>query len=348
MSGGERRGETSSRRRRAVSASARHRVIVALVAVAGIATLAGCDGRERAGAREAARPAPSRERPRLESTLPPPAGRAVSPGDPRAVAAAQAFLRDPVQREACGPYALITESAAARRAEWVSLCAAIAEPFEAEYTRRLGVPLHHPPAGTIVLFSERSRFRAYAASDPALPGGYAGFSLAAWGLVALPVGDIAAEEIARTLAHELAHLAHRRAFGVELPPWLAEGLADAVGDSAGPAGFAPFEGFAGVEGIRRRLLLGYRAGQAESLERLVSLDRDRFDRGTVSYDYEQSALFVRFLLLDGGYGPSFRQWLVTQTYRRGEPAPDLPAALGSNWPELERRFRDWLGLNDRP
>ncbi|MEO7795590.1 MAG: hypothetical protein ABIV06_12540, partial [Thermoanaerobaculia bacterium] len=157
-------------------------------------------------------------------------------------------------------------------------------------------------------------------------------------------GDLDAEAVAQTLAHELSHLAHRRAFGHELPPWLAEGLADAVGDSATTAGFLPLSDLDVVAGIRKRLCGGYEIRRTESLARLVDLDRSGFDRGSVSFDYEQSALLVRFLLLDPGLGPRFRAWLGVRAKLRSN-APGLPAALQVSWPELERRFASWLGCS---
>ena len=305
-----------------------------------VASLLGCD-RPRAG--------PPMPVPELRSVLPGatptplPAGRAVSAGEPGQVAAAVGFLEAPVITEACGPYTLVTDARGPRIGSLRRICAGPVAGLDAEYRQRLGVPLHHPARGTLVAFADRRRFRAWAAADGRLPQGYAGLSLAASGLVALPVGDIPEAEVARTLTHELAHLAHRRAFGVELAPWLSEGLAGAFGDSARGEGFTPLSGFAGVEGLRVRLLGGYGTSRAGSLERLVGLDRDRFDRGAVSYDYEQSALFVRFLLLDSALAPRFRSWLVARAWRGAEPTAALPAALAADWVELERRFRTWLG-----
>ncbi|KAB2967660.1 MAG: hypothetical protein F9K18_03970 [Thermoanaerobaculia bacterium] len=264
-------------------------------------------------------------------------------GEPRLVTAARDHLAEPVRSEACGPYRLLTDAEGDLLDSLRALCAAPVAGFEREYRARLGVPLHHPPRGTLVLFADRRRFRTYVEADGELPQGYAGFSLAAAGLVALPAGDLFADDVARTLAHELAHLAHRRAFGVEPEPWLAEGLADAVGDSARAEGFAPLAGFAGVEGLRERLLGGYASGRAGSLERLAGLDRDRFDRGRVSYDYDQSALLVRFLLLDTGLAPRFRAWLAARTWLKSTPVVPVTEALGIRLPELERRFRAWLG-----
>jgi len=267
----------------------------------------------------------------------------VPPGEPAAVGPARAALGAPQTAEDCGPYRLVTDAGGPLLAAVRALCAGPIARFEAEYRARLGVAASHPPRGTLVLFADRRRFRAYVAADGELPRGYAGFSLAAAGLVALPVGDLPADEVARTLTHELAHLAHRRTFGVDLEPWLSEGLADAVGDSADRNGFVPLAGFSGVEGLRERLRGGYASGAAGTIERLVALDRARFDRGTVSYDYDQAALFVRFLLLDPEVAPRFRAWLAARTRRGATGAPAPPAAFELDFGRLETRFRAWLG-----
>ncbi|HSM52225.1 MAG TPA: hypothetical protein VLA75_12565 [Thermoanaerobaculia bacterium] len=268
-------------------------------------------------------------------------------GEPEAVAAARTALGLPVVEEACGPYRLVTDATGVQLGRIRALCSGPVAALEGEYRARLGIAPAHPPAGTLVLFAERPRYRRYAAADPALPQVYAGFSLAADGLVALPVGDLSIDEVTRTLIHELAHLAHRRAFGLQLEPWLSEGLSDAFGYSAGPEGFAPLAGFTGLEGLRARLLGGYALGRAGSVERLVGLSRDQFDRGPVSYDYDQSALFVRFLLLDPELSSRFRAWLAARTGRGEVPPVPLPEALGVDLDELERRFRQWMGAPGR-
>lgn len=78
------------------------------------------------------------------------------------------------------------------------------------------------------------------------------------------------QSFARTLAHELTHVVHRRALGGDLPRWLSEGLADAIGDTATGAGIGTLEGLEGSEGIADRLLLGVDAGRAQSRRGLVS------------------------------------------------------------------------------
>lgn len=270
-------------------------------------------------------------------------GLAVPPGDARLVALARGFLDTATEIEAsCGAYRVFSDLGGERLATTLSACRALARALDAEYAARTGLWPSHPPAGTLVLFADRRRFREYVAADGELPTGYAGFSMPGSGLIALPAGDVDAHELARTLAHELAHLAHRRAFGRELPRWLSEGLADAVGDDATPHGFDPFEGSVGAAGVRRRLRAGYAAGRVGSIERLLRLDPASFDAELVSYDYDQSALFARFLLLDPDLAPRFRGYLRRFAERGASGSPPLPEEVERDLSDLDAAFRVWL------
>ncbi len=310
------------------------RALRALLLLAALA-LPGCRQAPEGGA---GGPFPTAPPPREPE--PAPAGRPVSAGEPAAVAAARAALGTPVVAEACGPYQLLTDAAGPLLGGLRALCAGPVTAFESEYRHRFGVAPSEPPAGTLVLFAERRRFQRYVAADPRLPRVAAGFSLALDGLVALPAGERPLAEVAGTLIHELAHLAHRRTFGSPLEPWLSEGLADELGYSAGPDGFASPAGFTGMEGLRTRLRGGYATGRAGPLARLVALPRSSFDRDPVSWDYDQAALFVRFLLLDPELAPRFRAWLAARA--AGGTPPPLTAGLGLDEEALESRFRRWL------
>ena len=59
----------------------------------------------------------------------------------------------------------------------------------------------------------------------------------------------------------------------------------------------------------------------------------------ISYDYEQSALFVRFLLSEPQLAIGFRKFL--KDFAGGEVyTPEgLAADLGASWEDLERRFQ---------
>lgn len=316
-------------------------------AVALMAALAafGCEGRPGAAPTAAPPATPATATPERP---PVPAGRLVTDGEPEAVAALEHFLAPPPRRRSCGPYRLLSDLPPSRLIGIEKLCATIAATLEEELAARFGVVPAHPPRGTIVLFASRRRYRDAVAAAGDLPQGYAAWSDARLGTVALAAGDVAAEELARTLAHELTHLAERRVFGFPRPRWLSEGLADAIGDSATPAGFRKLEGFVGVE-VQRRRWLEMSQGRSGDLVRLVAGGPDAFDRGPASLDYELSALFVRFLLLDAELAPRFRAWLADQTVQR-PTIPALMPGLGVDAATLEQSFSAWVatGTPSRP
>jgi hypothetical protein len=301
--------------------------------------VAGCGGKPAAvPVRETVAPA--------AEPAPLPAGRAVPEGEPDAVNALTRFLDAPTTAEPCGPYTLRSDLTGAALAHVDSICETIAGALEGEIAARFGLTPQHPPRGTIVLFASRRRFREAAAAESGLAAGYAAWSDARLGVLAVPGEGIGGDELARTLAHELTHLAERRLFGFPRPRWLSEGLADAVSDSASAKGLAPLSGFAGAEASRQRWLAhaassSAPAGSSGPLERLVGLGWDQFDSGAANRDYELAALFVRFLLLDPELAPRFRAWLASQTLQERSPE-SLPAALATGWPALERRFATWV------
>ena len=88
-------------------------------------------------------------------------------------------------------------------------------------------------------------------------------------------------------------------------------------------------------------ITAFAAGESGALQRLVALPEAHFDAAPASLDYELSALFVRFLLLDRELSPRFRAWLAAQTFEPRSPE-SLPAALAIGWPSLERRFASWV------
>jgi len=242
------------------------------------------------------------------------------------------------QEGRCGPYALTTDSSDSRL---LFACEKIGATLDAVYSERFGVTPIGTPAEGIVLFGELATYRHYVEEDGRLAAGYAGFASDIDGLVVLHAGSGRKSAIT-TLAHELTHLVHRRALGTNLPPWLAEGLADAIGYSATEEGIGPLRGVVGIEALAERLRGALDRGWARPLEELVGLPRSGFDHGARSFDYEQSALLVRYLLLDRELAPRFKGYL--QAIARGERyGPErLRAALGLSWNDLERGFSGWL------
>lgn len=244
-------------------------------------------------------------------------------------------MTDPVET-ACGPYLVLTDVTDAAPLE---LCRRIGAGLDAVYRDRFGLEPVGEPAGAVLLFADRSAFRRWAAETAGLRSGYAGFSRAARGLVALPAdGDL----LAGTLTHELTHLVNRRALGADLPPWLSEGLADAIGDAVGAGGLEDLAGIRGAEGQARRLAAAYASDRAPSLARLAARRRGEFDREVPSFDYEQSALVVRMLLLEEDLAPGFRRFLAALAGGEKYTPALLPRAVGAGWHELDRRLAAWL------
>ncbi len=289
---------------------------------------------------QARRPAP----PPVETEL---RGRLAETPDPALLDSARALLAGGGRQENCGPYRLYTDATDERL---IAACRRPAELLDEIYAARYGIRPRGEPAAAIVLFADARSYRAFA-REGGVPLGYAGYALAARGLAVFHAtgsdsrrasGATALDSFVNTLVHELTHLVNRRALGVNLPPWLAEGLADGIGDTATPEGFDPLDGIVGLGPLARRLKGARESGKAGNLERLVSLKRGEFDRGTVSYDYEHSALLVRFLLAEPELASGFRKFL--SDFAGGEPYhPDrLVTALGTSWSGLENRFTPWL------
>lgn len=268
----------------------------------------------------------------------PPAGRPASRPDSQALAAARRHLGQPLRETGCGGYRLLTDLAVARIAP---ICSRAVAGLDEAYAALYGVAPVGRPAEAVLLFADEGSFRRFV-SDDGGAAGYAGYAVGARGFAALAAGARSDDELASTLIHELTHLVSRRALGPDLPPWLSEGLADGVGDAATAAGLAEPRGFDGVGFQVERLRGAYRLGRAASLERLVALRWGEFDARTVSFDYEQSALLVRFLLAEEDLAPRFRGYLATLAGgERYDPAA-LGRRLGSSWSELDERFRTWI------
>ncbi len=276
--------------------------------------------------------------PLATSVVTEPRGRLPEPPQAELLESARLALGAGGRLESCGPYPLWTDVLDSRL---IAACGRLAAELDELYGKRYGIRPRGEPAEAIVLFAEIASYRPFASSS-GVPLGYAGYALAARGLAVFYVGDQPFETFLMTLTHELTHLLNRRALGVNLPPWLSEGLADGIGDTATPDGFGVLEGARGSEAQARRLRQAYASDRAGGLRRLLSLGRGEFDRGAVSFDYEQSALLVRFLLSQDDLSPGFRAFL--SRFAAGEPyAPEqLPTVLGVTWVDLDRRFAGWV------
>ncbi|MGB5159839.1 MAG: hypothetical protein WBQ27_01790 [Thermoanaerobaculia bacterium] len=245
------------------------------------------------------------------------------------------------QEGSCGRYSLIGDTADPVLLE---SCNLLASELDDTYAKRLGVIPLGDPVATIILFNDRQAYWDFSEQQGLSAPGYAAHSKPSRGYTAIWADSRRPEDFAKTLVHELTHLVNRRALGGNLPRWLSEGLADALGDTATPAGIQQLQGLEGAEGQAERLRLAYETEQVPSVARLVTLGSKAFDGGAVSYDYEQSALLVRYLLLDPELASRFRGFLADLA----GGAPSAPELLQQRqtveWAELDHRLQSWLGV----
>ena len=253
--------------------------------------------------------------------------------------AARDHLDDGGKTGTCGPYSVLGDVTAPAL---LRSCELLAAALDGTYTERLGVTPLGVPAATILLFSSRTAYSEFSANQGMQASGYAAHSKPSEGYSAIWADASRPDDFARTLVHELTHLVTRRALGGNLPRWLSEGLADALGDTATPEGIQPLQGFVGAEGQAKRLRLGYETGAVGSVERLIALGPGEFDSTPNSYDYEQSTLLVRYLLLDPELGPRFRAFLAELAQGASSTPERLQQHLAVDWLELDRSLRDWL------
>ena len=257
--------------------------------------------------------------------------------DPDVQVIAQRIFGSESTNRHCGSYALMTDL---RDPSLLRACDRLASSLDQVYQERFGVTPQGQPAATVILFAQRAALRQFAAETGGRGAGYAAYTNATDGYLAMHA-QADRIEVLRTLTHELAHLVHRRALG-DLPRWLSEGLADAIGDSATEGGFQPLEGIVGAEGQARRLLGAIDSRRAPGVERLVKQPASDFDKGTVSYDYETSALFVRYVLTDATLAPRMRDYLAAIAAGAQVTPEALVRRLEVDWRQIDRDLSTWL------
>ncbi len=273
--------------------------------------------------------------------------RVVGTGGPRQAVEAKREVIEEARRhmqgggraERCGPYNLFTD---VDGTSLLGACQRIGETLDAHIQDLYGTAPRGIPAESILLFDRREGFRAFAEPRGTFRAGYAAYARGSEGFLAAFVEGQPPAEVVQTLAHELAHLVLRRTFGTDLPRWLSEGLADGVGDAATVDGLRPPYQSAGVEAELQRLNHGHRAGQVSGLGRLTSMGDDQFDRGVVSYDYELSAVFIRWLLIDPERARGLRGFLSGLVGGRDYDPEALREALGRSWSELDQSLSRWI------
>jgi len=133
------------------------------------------------------------------------------------------------RESSCGPYSLLEDMADPLLLE---TCNLLATELDDTYRQRLGVAPLREPAATILLFSHRNGYRDFSEQQGIQASGYAAHTSPSQGYAAIWADSSRPDDFAKTLVHELTHLVNRRSLGGNLPRWLSEGLADALGDTA--------------------------------------------------------------------------------------------------------------------
>ena len=185
------------------------------------------------------------------------------------------------------------------------------------------------------------------------------------GYLALPVQSVDRAEVFSVLVHELTHLLNRRAIGPALPPWLSEGLAEALAISRidGDGSLHP-DALGGERrdaagsvvrwgGLASIMLISDALDQDRlpTLRQLMRLDRQGFHRqGSSQLNYALSAFWVRYLVSGSELSPTagFRAFL--DEVAKGQPITEerFLTRLEKGWSELESGFRLWIRLQYIP
>lgn len=261
------------------------------------------------------------------------------PPDGETLAAAREHLRSGGVQDECGPYLVWTD---ATEDGLLAGCRRTVAGLDDVYEDRFGVRPVSRPAEAIFLFEELEAYRAFAAGEGLSSFGYSAHSIPSRGYVAVWCGGRSTDEVLGTMVHELGHVLNRRALGTGLPRWLEEGLADGLGDTASEHGIGALAGAEGARGQLERLRGGYATERVGSIEELLAKGAGEFDRGTVSYDYEQSAFFVRYLLSDPELRDRFRT-LLADLAGGATWAPELVTSrLDMSWDQLDRGLESWV------
>ncbi|MEM8963285.1 MAG: hypothetical protein AAGD38_17500 [Acidobacteriota bacterium] len=276
------------------------------------------------------------------------------PGEPPSeeqLASARRHIGD-LEEGRVGPHRLLTD---VDDPELLAYLDRVASQVETVYKRRFGLQPIDQPRAAVVLFAYNKDYRAFQNETERIRGlPAAGHATA--GMLALWRGGHARSLVAATLAHEMVHLINRRAVGPALPPWLDEGMAEAIGtskinddgtlDPTAFGGVAVHGGgrvtYAGGQSAVHQLRARLRSGRLVPLDELVRFDWESFvESSDRQIHYAQAGGFVRFLL-DSPYADGFRQYLSRVSRGETPDADRLWSTLAAEPEDVQRDFNDWL------
>ena len=188
------------------------------------------------------------------------------------------------------PYQVLGDTPRVRSV--AAVCAGPLRQLDADFEALTGVAARWQARETLLVFATRDAYHEFLASGPLPTSDPAGIARPSQGFAATHVEGLSEARVCEVLVHEAVHLTSRRAFGPQLPPWLAEGIAALLEKQVGP-------GLTQVEDSRK-------AGAAKIS--LLRMD-ERFYQGDLAVRYEVAAAWVELLLTDPRYGQASREFL---------------------------------------
>ncbi len=275
------------------------------------------------------------------------------------LARARAYLGADAVEAKLGPYRLFTD---VDRPRLLERLASLAQQLPTVFRQRYGLSAEPAADETVVLYDREESYADYVENETeASLHDSAGRALD--GLAVLAVGSRPANQVGSLLVHELTHLLTYRAFAVELPFWLSEGLAEDLAmsriDGSGELMLGTLASWQSVSGMPSRgagprgrwvsgpeiALAGLREAwnqpRRPSLATLLQLSRQGFtEPGNRSLNYWMSAFWVRYLLAE--HGAAFRAFLANVAKVGGADAAVLGSHLGLPWDDLEEHWGFWL------
>lgn len=299
---------------------------------------------------------------------PPAAPSAVLPGvDPDRLNAARALLGEAASQKSFGAFTLYTDVGSE---QLLGGLAEVAEALPAVYEQYFGVRPVLRGDEAVVLYSREQQYFEYVSSHTDI--GHLDSRGHAGGGLAVLYSEVDHRALRQVLVHELMHLLNHSTLAPDLPPWLEEGLADAISycqvDAGGRLTLGTLDGmrsetyeltFLAPDDLRRVRHIQVRGPRSSLLGLVESWNQP--DRPTVAvlFDlpwpeftapdkhhltYPMSAFLVRYLLEEGGSdrAQGFRGFL--QAIARGEPAdPEaLLRQVRTTPAELEMEIASWL------